>query len=148
MEKIVEGKIEIEDKGRYINISKQIYVNCDCNSLEHIGRWVVDRSICKDNGHEEISIYYENNAITYIKSHHYCYSKNKIIILLSLLSWFLKTTYNRIILSLKILFKSTVFIPTDFVWSYNTIECFKQTITNTIEEIKFYKTGFENINAE
>lgn len=143
MEKVVEGKLTVEDYGRYVNISKQVYVNCDCGSSGHIGRWIVDRYICKDDGHEECNIFYENNAAMVINPNYFCPSNNKFVRLFSRFLWFFKLVYKRIELSLRILLDNALFLPTDFVWSFDTVERFKHTITDAVNEVKSYKTGFE-----
>lgn len=120
MEKIIESKLEIKEDNFSIRVTKQIYVNCICDSFNHVTRWIVEKYVTKSDGLEDSNIYYE------IKNYP---KKNN----------FLK----RIIIAIKILIGKDIYTQSDFVWSFDTIERFYHTINNTVKEVKEYKTGYE-----
>jgi hypothetical protein len=135
MNNIVLSDIIVEKNGNGHNIKRDIYVNCMCGDINHIGRVRLEREF--DENMTTLSMILETNAKSYIKRDFYPDKDgiNKIIIPIQYLKWKISEISRKIKLIFAILFKEDIYIPVDWNIMDNTISDFAIAIKTSVDQI-------------
>ena len=133
MERIVEGKVRVEKYGKSTEIKKEIYVNCDCESLAHLIRVWCEKI---DDRHVSVDFEFNGSKGLYPK---WTPPEIKILAPISRLYWKVSSFCGRIRAAWSLIRKNEIWFGSNFELNGEDIVKFADILKKTVRELEDYE---------